>query len=742
MHKRGMALYPVILCGGSGTRLWPASRPSRPKQFIPLTGNRSLFQDTVGRVSELVQDEGCLVVVSGSAHRDVICEQLTEIGAKARLLLEPEARDSAAAMAAAAAWVLRRDPDGVIAFVASDHFIPDGVGFRRAILEAAQAARAGRIVTLGVKPTEPSSAYGYIKPQGSGLSVVDSFREKPDSATAQSYMQAGYLWNSGNFIVSARTLGEELDRHAPAVQAAAIAALPPEDESAVQTFTQAFTDAPRISIDYALMEKTRLASVLEVDFAWSDLGAWDSIAASGEGNTGIHIFEDAEYCLARAPDGVLVAALGVQNLGIIVEPDAVLVCDLSRSQGVKRVVERIRATSPKHLDFDRVVPEPLEAGARRFADWVRLRALPTWATLGLDDHGGFAEALSLSGRPVVAPRRARVQARQIYVYASAGLSGWAGPWKQIVSGSLAHLKESYLRPDGQARTLLSADGRPLDETAMVYDQAFVLFAMAMARRAGLGGDDLHQDATRLRDALVARALPNGAIQEAGAYPWQSNAHMHLLEACLAWEAFDEDGQWAAFSDRLVHLALNVFIDGEGGFLREFFAEDWSPAAGEDGSLVEPGHQFEWAWLLTRYGVARGDDGALAAARTLYDRGRTGVAGRPGVAMDALNQDLTLRSARARLWPQTEWLKASLILAENARDSDRADFLEDAATALRALWLYLKPDGVWHDKRLPDGTFLEEPAPASSFYHIMAAFLQVRDTARTLGLDGADAIALD
>lgn len=737
-----MALYPVILCGGSGTRLWPASRPSRPKQFIRLAGNRSLFQDTVIRVARLVENEGKLLVVAGQGHRDVIDAQLAEIDTSAQVLLEPEARDSAAAMAAAAAWVARNDPDGILAFVASDHYIPDDEGFRRSILDAVQGARAGRIVTLGIKPTEASSAYGYIKPTGPGLSEIETFCEKPDAETALLYMQAGYLWNSGNFIVSARTLGDELARYAPAVQEAAVAALPPVNDSAIQTFGPAFTDAPKISIDYAVMEKTHLASVLEVSFSWSDLGAWDSIAASGVGNTGIHIFEEAERCLARAPDGVLVAALGVNDIAIIVEADAVLVCDLSKSQGVKRIVDRIRTTSPNHLDFARTTPEPLEAGARRFADWLRLRALPTWSTLGMDSHGGFAEALSQSGRPVASPRRARVQTRQIYVYAQAGLLGWAGPSSQIVSAGLERLLRAYLRPDGQARTLLTADGRPLDETAMVYDQAFVLFAMAAARKAGVGPSDLEARAVVLRDALVARALPNGAIEEAGDHPFQSNAHMHLLEACLAWEALSSDPAWGRFADRIVALALDVFIDRDGGFLREFFGADWAPAAGEDGRLVEPGHQFEWSWLLTRYGRSRGDDRAVAAARTLYARGRLGLGGRPPSALDGLNDDLTIRSARSRLWPQTEWLKASLILAEGASERDRADLLADAATAQRALWLYLKPDGLWHDKRLPDGEFLDEPSPASSFYHIMAAFQQVCDTSAALALDGVEALDLD
>lgn len=728
-----MAIFPVIMCGGSGTRLWPASRPSRPKQFIPLAGNRSLFQETALRVAPLADQGGQLIVVGGLGHREWIVDQLEEIGIRAQILLEPEARDSAPAMAAAAIWAHKVDPAGIIAFVASDHHVPDDVAFRKAVADTLDAARAGRIVTLGVKPTEASSAYGYIRAAGSGLSQVDAFREKPDQNMAAAYIEEGYLWNSGNFIASASSLIGELVRFAPLVESAVRAALDVDSAGSTLLLGSPFATAPRISIDYAVMEKTRLASVLEVDFAWSDLGAWDAIHASGEGDTGQHIFEDAEGCLVRAGDGVLVVAIGVRNLAIVAEADAILVSDLSRAQDVKRVVERIRAVSPQHVDFPKTSPESLDEGTRRFANWMRIEALPLWASVGQMDDGGFAEALSLDGRALTLARRARVQARQIFVYAQAGILGWGGGWRRVVTSGLEKLYADYLREDGFCRASLTPDGDPLDETALLYDQAFVLLALATCRAAGVNDEGLEPKALRIRDMIVANAQPTGGFVEASDHPYQANAHMHLFEAALAWEAVSPDAGWAVMSDRIADLALSRFIDTEAGFLREFFDSDWAPAKGDDGRLIEPGHQFEWAWLLARYAGRRQRPDVATAATRLYAAGRRGVLERPTIALDALNDDFTIRSDRSRLWPQTEWLKAALLLGEAALDGERAALAADAQAAMRAIWMYLTPEGLWRDKHLPRGGFIDEPAPASSFYHIMAAFAQVCDTARAGGL---------
>jgi len=700
-----------------------------------------LFHETVVRVAPLASNGGRLIVVGGADHRAWILNQLHEAGVDAQVLLEPEARDSAAAMAAAATWTAGQDPDGVNIFVASDHHIPNHEAFRSLAVKAAEEARTGRVITLGVKPTEPSDAYGYIRPAGQGLSRVESFVEKPDRAKAQRYIDDGYLWNSGNFIVSAKTFLAELASRAPLIERAAKASVAQGSGHAVMMLGDAFRQAPKVSVDYAVMEKTDLASVLEVDFGWSDLGAWDSIAASGEGEIGGHIFEDAEGCLARAPDGILVAAIGVRNLAIVVEPDAVLVCDLARSQEVKKVVERIRTVSPQHADFPSCPPETLAAGATRFRDWLRARALPLWSTLGQRDDGAFAEVLALDGRRVDAPRRACVQARQIYVFGRAGLMGWEGPWKRIIASGLSSLEADFVRADGLMRTRLAPDGSPLDETAMVYDQAFLLLALATALKAGVGGADVQARGQALLASLLERAAENGALREEGTHPFQSNVHMHLLEAALAWEEVSDAFVWKEASDRIVRLARTTFIDAKSGRLREFFNAIWAPAAGDDGRLVEPGHQFEWSWLLARYASARRSEEVMAVARRLYVLGREGVCERRRVAVNALNDDGEMRTTRARLWPQTEWLKSALILAQGASGEERIAYLEDAGEALSALWPYLTPDGLWRDTLLENGKFIEEPSPASSLYHIVAAFAQLADTSPIDGGVWSSATAL-
>lgn len=726
-----MSISPVIICGGLGARLWPASRPDRPKPFLPLTGGLTLFQQTLLRAAPLADGGGRLVVAAGAAHRALALRQMAELELEAALLLEPEPRGSAAAVAAAALWLAEHAPDSVAAVLASDHHLPDAAAFRAAVVDAAGAALRDGIVTLGVRPDGPSAAYGYILP-GAPLAqtrafLVDRFVEKPRPAAAEALIADGCLWNSGNFIATPASLLAEFEAHAPDVLSAARAATAGAPGRGVIRLGEAFRRAPQVSIDYAVMEKTARASVLPVDFAWSDLGAWDAVArACGQdADSGLWVDEGSDNLFVRTAPGMATATVGLRDLAVVVEPDAVLVCDLARGEQVRAVFDRLKALSPSHVEARR--PESLADRAGRFADWMRLSALPVWSSLGLDETGAFREALTVSGRPHDPYRRVRVQTRQIHVYATAGRLGWEGRWRTTAERAWSLFRARHLRPDGLYRTLTDVDGAALDDTPSLYDQAFVLFALAGMARAGLDAPRRREEARALLAALSALKAAAGGWREAGARPYQANAHMHLFEACLAWEPLDADGGWAETSDHVADLARRRFIDARTGALREVFDAEWSPAAGPEGDLVEPGHQFEWCWLLTRWGRSRGEASALEAARRLYEAGLAGIDSRQGVAVDELDAALAPRSRQARLWPQTEWLKAALILAEDGEAEARARSLEEAAQALEALERYLLPGGLWRDKLDPDGGFVDEPAPASSFYHLMMALEQLAET---------------
>jgi mannose-1-phosphate guanylyltransferase/mannose-6-phosphate isomerase len=697
-----VTLVPVIMCGGSGVRLWPASRPSRPKQFIPLVGERSSFQQTALRVAGL-PGVAEILIVAGLRHESILHDQLAAIDVRARLILEPAARDSAAAMAAAAYVSLKSDPDAVMVVVASDHHIPDDAAFQDAVLTAAQAARDGLIVTLGVRPAEPSTAYGYIKPavDGGGLQRVEAFVEKPVRAVAEHYVEAGYLWNSGNFIVRADRLLAELELYAPDVLAAA--------REGVETIGErgelgpAFGGAPKISIDYAVMEKTRHAAVLPVDFVWSDLGAWDAIrAVSSKDSDGNAIEGDVwrhatSNNLIRA-EGVTVVAIGVHNLAIIAKPDAVLVCALDAVQDIKITIDRMALAGSPAVDI--APSEDLATAAQRLKRWLDTQALPLWYSLALEPDRGFAEAMDDQATALWTPRRARVQLRQAFVYARAQRLGWGGQGLAAARTALAAFETSFRRADGWGRATLAADGSILDDSAMIYDQAFNLLAWSET------GDEAK--ALALLDALETRRHAAGGFIEQGDQRFQSNPHMHLFEAALAWIEAGGGPRWRALADELAELALTRFMDQDGGFLREFFDADWRPASGR----VEPGHQFEWAWLLMRWSRMAGEPRAAIAAQRLYQAGLKGIDARRGVAIDALSDDLTVLEPGARLWPQTEWLKAAVIL------NRPADALK-AASALTA-YLDMPVAGLWRDKMQAGGGFVQEPAPASSLYHIAVA----------------------
>jgi mannose/cellobiose epimerase-like protein (N-acyl-D-glucosamine 2-epimerase family)/mannose-1-phosphate guanylyltransferase len=684
-----------------------------------MGGARTAFQETALRAAPL----GPLLVIAGADHGGLIREQLAELGLSAQVLLEPEPRDSAPAMAAAAIHLLRRDEEAVMVVLAADHNVPDAAAFRDTVVRAAPFSRAGRIVTLGVAPTFPATGYGYIRPgRGETVRTVDAFIEKPDAGRAAALIAEGCLWNSGNFIVPATTLAYELGRLAPEVLEAAEAAVEtasgPEDGLRLG---EVFRTAPKVSIDYAVMEKTSRAMVAAADFAWSDVGAWDVVHALSERDADDNRLEgrvEAEGVSGsyiRADGGAEAVIVGLTGIAVVADAGRVLVAPLSDSQAVKRGVERLQARGPAGFSS-------LSEAAGWFGLWLRTAALPVWWSLGADrERGGFFEAIAQDGSPRPAPRRGRVQGRMIFSFAQAGMMGWSGPWREAARHALAGMKADFLRPDGLVRTLVGLDGRPLDDTPHVYDQAFALLGLASLRQAGESAGEALDLAHRLSEGLEALRHPAGGFREAGDQPFQANAHMHLLEASLAWEETGEAG-WSALSDEIAGLALGAFIDHR-GVLSEFFDADWRRADGDDGRLVEPGHQFEWAWLLDRWGRARGRADGQLAARALHEAGRQGVDPRRACAVNALWQDLTVRDGWARLWPQTEFLKSALALAET----------EDALQAAAGLRRYLETPvrGLWRDRQGPTGGFAPGDAPATSLYHIVGAIRQLEELSPAL-----------
>ena len=361
--------------------------------------------------------------------------------------------------------------------------------------------------------------------------------------------------------------------------------------------------------------------------------------------------------------------------------------------------------------------------AAALSSWLVQQAYPCWWSRGVDHvRGGFHESLRLDGEPSGEARRARLYPRQIYAYSVAGELGWSGPATAAVSQGLKALLADYRRPDGLYRGLVAPNGAPLVERAVLYDQAFVLLGLAGAYRAV--GDATARDGARDLLARLGSTLrnPSGGFEESAppSVPLLANSHMHLLEACLEWMDQDEDRTWSELAEEIVELALQRFQDPASGFVREFFERDWTLMAGDDADVVEPGHQYEWAWLLLRWSQRVHNPRASKLAMELIDRTEDrGVDKARGVAINALFGDGRVRDARARLWPQTERIKAACLAGTITRQSRYADV---AAAAARSLMKYLDTPtaGLWRDTMDERGAFVEQFAPASSFYHIVSA----------------------
>lgn len=360
----------------------------------------------------------------------------------------------------------------------------------------------------------------------------------------------------------------------------------------------------------------------------------------------------------------------------------------------------------------------------KYSDWLQSAALPLWWEQGADHvKGGFHELLGPDGKPVIVPRRARVQGRQSYSYAVAGLLGWNGPVAQAALHGIEYLEKHYKAANGLYATLVSEDGKIADTREMIYDQAFALTASAAIYQAlPEKKDAMASYARALFASLDVRKHAAGGYKETGDL-YLSNPHMHMFEALMAWYEADGDQKWFDAAGDIARLSLTRFIDANTLTLHEHFDAEWNVAEGEKGCILEPGHQFEWTWLLARWSKMSGRMDAHLMARRLFEVGSSGVDKLRNVAVDEMDDSFSFTRPTARLWMQTERLKAALILSDADSTDERNYYLGEAVLAAESLWRYLDTPvpGLWRDKMIGDGTsFIEEASPASSFYHIICA----------------------
>ncbi|WP_426270869.1 mannose-1-phosphate guanylyltransferase/mannose-6-phosphate isomerase [Dyella kyungheensis] len=399
-------LIPLILSGGSGTRLWPVSRKNLPKQFLSLTGQGTLFQQTVER-TRLLPDVGSPIVVASEDHRFLVAEQLLESGIEnATIVLEPLARNTAPAIALGAIQAVERDAEAILLVLPADHLIGDTESFTNGVGLALPIARDGWLATFGIRPDRPETGFGYIRRAesiGEGAYQVAQFVEKPALATAESYLaDGGYDWNSGMFLFKASRYLEELELHAPEILQAVRAAHASAkgDLDFVRLDSEIFAQVPDNSIDYAVMEKTRRAAVIPVACEWSDIGSWSALWMAGirdaQGNLreGDTIAINTANSLLRSHDRHLLATVGVDDLIVVTTPDATLVAHRDAAQDVKRVVDELKAAGRSEHSLHRIVRRPwgsydsIESG-ERFQ--VKRIVVKPGAALSLQKHHHRAE---------------------------------------------------------------------------------------------------------------------------------------------------------------------------------------------------------------------------------------------------------------------------------------------------------------------------------------------------------------
>jgi mannose/cellobiose epimerase-like protein (N-acyl-D-glucosamine 2-epimerase family) len=364
------------------------------------------------------------------------------------------------------------------------------------------------------------------------------------------------------------------------------------------------------------------------------------------------------------------------------------------------------------------------ADAEKLRRWLFEAALPLWWEVGADRSlGGYHERIDFNGIPVKLPRRSRVAARLAFCYSEAGRLGWEGPWRRAGQHALNFLRTRFVKSDGTVLAAVDQEGGVFDSTFDLYNQAFALLAYACGHVAIDPDGGWRARACALIETLMREfAHPGGGFREdrGGQLSLRANPHMHLLEAALVWLEIDHDPVWRELADEIVALCLNRFVDPGTGVLRELFTGDWTPKDGMEGEIVEPGHHYEWAYLLARWAASTGREQPLAVPKLIAFADAHGIDPIRRVAVNSVRLDGRIHNPVARLWPQAERIRAYLI---DRHDGDERRLRE----AIDSLNRYLAAPlpGLWYENLAADGQFIVEAAPATSLYHVVGAIAEIR-----------------
>lgn len=742
-----IALTPVILCGGAGSRLWPMSRDAKPKQFHRFINDKTLLVNTLERVA--FRGDGLTYlparIVGGVRFEEILVEQgetgTTEVE---RYILEPAIRDTAPAIAAAVVDLARNEPERIVLVLPSDHEIPDFKAFHAVIRTAARAlAETGGIMTIGIRPTRPETQYGYIeRADGEGpVYDVARFREKPDLGTAQRFVQSErFFWNGGIFLFRAGEMAAELERQQPEVWRQACAAVDAAeiDGKCVRLDGKAFAAAPKISIDYAVMENASRIGVTEAKFEWSDLGSWSQLHEAsdldehGNARFGEVIAIDVKNSYLRSEDRLLAVA-GVDDLVVVSQPDALLITHRERVFMVKNLAEQVKKTHwPPLAVAHSGKPVP---SADKIRKWLFDEALPLWSTVGIDlTHGGVHEALHHDGTPAnLGYKRLRVLARQLYCFSHATMLGWKCNGGSVLHHCFNTLTGTGWHPDGGWIHLYNPDGSVQDGQRDLYDQFFVLMALAWLWRAKKW-PEAREWANRTIDFIdsqLADAKHGGYFESTHCPGYRrANPHMHALEAMLAWYDATGEAEFLARADTIVDLFRTRFFDKETWSVTEYFSLDWQVEP-ERQARVEPGHHYEWIWLLLRYSELSGDQRVRDHCRKLYATSHAfGHIRNTDAVCDSMAPDGSDLSRSARLWPQTEALKAGLRARTDGLPGDETLFIRMLDVIFNR-YLNAPVAGGWYDRLDDKGRVVSTNMPTSTFYHLFCGFVEYLDFAGAL-----------